>query len=234
MRSVLVLSAKAPLSLQALDSGACALLLRLDGVSREEARAGARAFIDGAREKSAAARPQIFVQVAPAASDEIDADLETLVGEGLDGVFLEACEGGQDVQQLSVKLAVKEAEAGLPAGVLKIVALAAQTPASVFGLGSYRGASQRLVALAMDRADFLGAPQARATAGALLCLGAAAAGVSALAAAPARRGGSRVAAYADLRQEGFTGAMALSEKEVAAINVAFEGKEIDKRPRSSP
>jgi citrate lyase subunit beta/citryl-CoA lyase len=222
MRSVLVLSTKAPLCPQALGSGACALLLRLDGVSREVARAGARSFIDAAR-KSPAARPQIFVQVAPVTSDKVDDDLEALMGEGLDGVFLEACEGRHDVQQLSVKLAVREAESGLRAGELKIVALAAQTPASVFGLGAYRGASKRLVALAMDRADLPGGAQARATAAALLSLGAAAAGVSALAAAPARRGGPQVAAYADLRQEGFTGAMAFSEKEIAAINVAFGG-----------
>jgi citrate lyase subunit beta / citryl-CoA lyase len=215
MRSVLVLSTKKPLSVRALDSGASALLLRLEGPSREEARTRTCAFLDAAR--MCAVRPKVWAQVAPAPGGEIDADLEALAGEALDGVFLEACEGRQHVQQLCIKLAAREAEAGLRAGGLKIIALAAQTPASVFQLGSYRGASKRLAGLAMDEAELPGGARARATAQSLLALGAAAAGVSALAAWPAWPG----VPLADLQREGFAGVMAFSAEDIPAIDAAF-------------
>ncbi|BDV35303.1 aldolase [Methylocystis iwaonis] len=224
MRSVLILSADGPLPMRALECGAAALLLRLGGAhSRDDARARARAFVEAARMRGE--RPRLFVQVAPVESREIDGDLEAIVCAGLDGVFLEGCEGRGDVQGLSVKLSVREAEAGLPAGALAIVALAAQTPAAVFQLGCYKGASRRLAALAMDESALPGGAQARAAARALLALGAAAAGVSALDMAPVSGEGALAAA----RREGFAGVIAFSEAEIAAIEAIFGGA-IDKRP----
>ncbi|MBU6528009.1 aldolase [Methylocystis sp. MJC1] len=213
MRSVLVLSANERLSMRALESGAAALLMRLGGApSRAEARSRARAFVEIARKRER--RPRLFVQVAPVNGGEVDDDLKAIVGEGLDGVFLEGCEGRADVQWLAVKLAVMEAESGLPAGALKIVALAAQTPAAVFQLGRYKGASPRLAALALDESGLPGGAQARATTRALLALGAAAAGVSAIEAPGA--------ALAVARREGFEGFMAFSEEEIAAIEAVFD------------
>lgn len=208
--------------MRALDSGATALLLRLGGaLSRDDARARARAFVEAARLR--AGRPRLFAQVAPVTSSEIDGDLEAIVCGGLDGVFLEGCEGRGDVQGLSVKLSVKEAEAGLPAGALAIVALAAQTPVAVFQLGRYEGASPRLAALAMDESALPGGAQAWAAARALLVLGAAAAGVSALDMAAGE------SALAAARREGFAGVMTFSEAEIAAIEAIFGGA-IDKTP----
>lgn len=208
--------------MRALDSGAAALLLRLGGAfSRDDARARARAFVETARLR--AGRPRLFAQVAPVTSSEIDGDIEAIVCAGLDGVFLEGCEGRGDVQALSVKLSVKEAEAGLPAGRLAIVALAAQTPAAVFQLGRYKGVSPRLAALAMDETELPGGAQARAAARALLVLGAAAAGVSALDMAAGE------GAFAASRGEGFAGVMTFSEAEIAAIEAIFGGA-IDKTP----
>lgn len=222
MRSVLVLPADGPLPMRALESGAAALLLRLDGAfSRDEARARARDFVEAARKR--AVRPRLFAQVAPVKSAEIDGDLEAVVCAGLDGVFLEGCEERGDVQGLSVKLSVKEAEAGLPAGRLTIVACAAQTPAAVFQLGCYKGASPRLAALAMDETALPGGAQTRSAARALLVLGAAAAGVSALDTAACE------GAFAAARREGFAGVMAFSEVQIAAIEAIFGGA-IDKTP----
>lgn len=208
--------------MRALECGAAALLLRLGGaLSRDDARARARAFVETVRMRSE--RPRLFAQIAPVTSAEIDGDIEAIVCAGLDGVFLEGCEGRGDVQGLSVKLSVKEAEAGLPAGRLAIVALAAQAPAAVFQLGRYKGASPRLAALAIDETALPGGAQARAAARALLALGAAAAGVSALDMAAGE------GALAASRREGFAGVMAFSEAEIAAIEAIFGGA-IDKTP----
>lgn len=201
--------------MRALESGAAVLLMRLGGpLPRAEARSRARAFVETARKRER--RPKLFVEVAPVNGAEIDDDLEAIVGAGLDGVFLEGCEERADVQRLAVKLSVMEAERGLPDGALEIAALAAQTPASVFQLGRYKGASSRLVALALDENGPPGGAQARATARALLALGAAAAGVSAIE-APAPG-----AALAAARGEGFEGFMAFSTEEIAAIDALYD------------
>jgi citrate lyase subunit beta / citryl-CoA lyase len=221
MRSVLVLSAEQAFEIEALDSGASALLLRLCALpARDAARARARTFVEAARARSR--RPKIFVQVAPLRSGEIDDDLAALVVAGVDGVFLEACGGREDVQQLSVRLSVREAEAGLRAGAVGIVALASQTPASVFKLDGYKGASRRLVALAMDEIGLPGGAQARATARALMVLGAAAAGVPAIDSALSRRGDEPAAALAAAREDGFSGSMGFSAEEIAAIEACFD------------
>jgi len=222
MRSVLILSPHQPTPAAARASGASALLLRLGGFEREgreAARAWARAFIRSAH--ALKDRPRIFAQVAPAPGGAVDADLAALVSPGLDGVFLEACEGRAHVRQLSVKLSVFEAEAGLPAGTVKIVALAAQTPAAVFALGGYREASARLEALAMDETPLPGGETARRTARALLVLAAAAAGVPALDVAPDLAGAALDAACAAARREGLAGLAARSPAQIGAIERAF-------------
>ncbi|WP_424361638.1 aldolase/citrate lyase family protein [Methylocystis parvus] len=225
MRSILILAADAPgMATQALTSGASTLLLRLggdDAAEREAARAFAREFIEGTRERENA--PRIFVQVAPAPGELIDADLAAVVARGIDGVFLEACDGRAHVQQLAAKLSVREAAAGLPAGSVKIVALAAQTPSAIFALGGYRGASGRLVGLAMDETSPPSGDVARGTARALLRLGAAAAGVAAIDLAPDLEGAALDAACAAARREGFAGFIARSVDQLGAIERAFAG-----------
>lgn len=223
MRSILILGAGAPAkATQALTSGASVVLLRLEGpgdAERRAARAFAREVVASARELEN--RPRIFAQVAPAPGGLVDADLAALVAPGLDGVFLEACEGRAHVQQLAAKLCVREAEAGLPPGAVKIVALAAQTPAAVFALGGYRRASRRLVGLAMDEASPPGGDAARRATRALLLLGAAAAGVGAIDLAPALEGAALEAACARARREGFAGLIARSADQARAVERAF-------------
>jgi len=209
---------------QALESGASALLLRLDAWSenaRDASRRAARDLIDGLPGKGR--RPLLFAQIAPAPGPVIDADLAALVVPGLDGVFLEGCEGRAHVQQLSARLAVREAEAGLTAGSIGIVALAAQTPASVFALGDYRGASSRLLALALDEAPLPGGDAARGTARALLLLGAAAAGVAALGSAPESEGDGFDADCIAARRDGFSGLISRAPGQIGAVERAFRG-----------
>ncbi|MFZ3182064.1 MAG: aldolase/citrate lyase family protein, partial [Methylocystis silviterrae] len=138
----------------ALDCGADALLLRLgpcaEDAARRSARARACALINAARGKSAASR--LFVDVAALDSELIEADLDALFGPGPDGVFLPSCDGAASLQRMSVKLAVREAQAGLADGATRIGAFAGGDPAAVLALRSLAGASPRLAALAFDEA----------------------------------------------------------------------------------
>lgn len=224
MRSILILSPDMPPDdvAAALASGPPAALLRPGGAG-EGARVAARAFARGliAQAGAATAGPRIFVQVAPATGAEIDADLAAIVAPGLQGVFLAECEGRAHVQQLSAKLSVNEAQAGLPAGTVKIVALAAQTPAGVFALGAYRDASARLAGLALDDVPIPGGEAAKATARTLLLLGAASARLPAFDLAPELDGDALVAACALARREGFSGMIARRAAQIPPIERAF-------------
>lgn len=136
----------------AASCGADALVLDLggwtNGDERARARAAARRFLLEA--KGAKARPACFVLVAPLDSAAIDNDLEATVPAGADGVFLSQACGGASIQHLSAKLAAREAECGRDDGATRIVAMATQTPAAIFELATYAGASRRLAALAFD------------------------------------------------------------------------------------
>lgn len=221
MRAILILSAGVggPPADDVLASGASALLLRLGPAdassSRDEARVFAKALVERARTRSES--PAIFVQVAAVRTPDSEADLDGVVAPGLAGIFLEGCEGRADVQQLATRLAVRETALGLPEGCLRIVALAAQTPAGVFSLGDYRGASLRLTALALDETSLPGGDAARGVARALLALGAAAAGVPALLATPGAGDGDFEAACRAASREGFSGVMTPRAGEITAI-----------------
>jgi len=232
MRSCLILRAQNSIALSsAIESGPQALLLRLgpcvEDEERRYSRERARMIINELRDHPGA--PRVFVQTAPARNPIVEADLDALAAALPDGVFLEACEGRFDLQQVSAKLAVREAMAGIPEGSVKIVALAAQTPAAIFALGGYAGASSRLAALAFDRAALTVAMGGLSgdgrtlleTARALLVFGAAAAGVPALDCGPPEDGVPIAAACAEARRAGFAGMLAQTPEQIAAIESAF-------------
>jgi citrate lyase subunit beta / citryl-CoA lyase len=218
MRAILMLPATQA-EPNVLAVGASSLLLRLDGPCAR-AREAAREIVDRA---GSAGGPRIFAQVSPAGSAALDADLTALVAPGLAGVFLEACAGRAHVRQVSAKLSVREAEIGLSPGAVKIVALAAQTPAAIFALGDYSGASERLAGLALDDVSPPGGDETRRTARTLLILGAAAAGVPAIGLAPDVEGPALDAACAAARLKGFSGLIGRSMRQIEAIERAFPG-----------
>ncbi|MFO1102576.1 MAG: aldolase/citrate lyase family protein [Methylocystis sp.] len=222
----------------ALACGADALLLRLGDCVEDDARRGARArasaLIDAARAKSGG--PKLFVEVAPLNSELIEADLDALFGPGPDGVFLPARDGAACLQRLAVKLAVREAQAGLADGATRIGALVGADPAGVLALSNFAGASRRLCALSFDEAGLCvalalleGGGAAINAARAAIVLAAAAAGVPAL--APPVRVGEE-AAHVAARRDGFTGAMALDPRQVAAIHKIFPAGENRQKPNS--
>jgi len=224
MRAILIIPADGSSPIEAaLDGPADALLIDLAACGdarRREAREWARDALFRARAR--ARRPLLFVKAAPVTGAAIDADLAATMAARPDGVFLEQAEGRASVQHLAAKLAVAEAEAGLAEGATRIVALATQTPAAIFSLGSYAGASERLAGLVFDQEALKGDPAAVARA--LLLYGAAAADAPAIEGSLWRRDdetaflqGLRAA-----RRDGFSAVLAGAAGQAAAIKAAFE------------
>jgi citrate lyase subunit beta / citryl-CoA lyase len=121
----------------------------LDG--KAHARDSAAAFLKEA--VPAAHRPAILVRVNGLQSGLIDADLDAIAPLRPDGILLPKAEGGASVIHLDAKLAVREAIGGVPDGHIKIMALATETPAALFLMGTFAGASQRLTALTWGAED---------------------------------------------------------------------------------
>jgi citrate lyase subunit beta/citryl-CoA lyase len=226
-RSCLILPDDPGLEAEAwLACGASALLLDL-----REPRAGATAFLRQAREFGA--RPALYARLGPVEHPGFDLALESMIQAPPDGIFLDGAEGAANVQHLAAKLAVFEARAGLADGATTIIAGAAGTPAAIFALGSYKGCSPRLEALAWESGGLARAlaldswpgvvPTPLAVARGLLVLGAAAAGLPALD-APSPRPGDAAALQAEClaaRAEGFKGKLATRREEIAIIEEIF-------------
>lgn len=239
MRSLLFVPGDSDRKLsKSLDMGADALLLDLeDSVAAEGKEAARRITCDFLRSAAAAeGRPRLFVRVNALDTGLTDADLDVVMAAAPDGILLPKAAGGPDIAQLGAKIAVREAENDRPDGTTRILAIATETGRSLFGLGTYAGASRRLIGLAWGAEDLsadLGAQSNRAADGAfaepyrlarsLLLFGAAAAGVAAIDTVF-----TNLRDLAGLKEEcdeavrdGFSGKMAVHPAQVAVINVAF-------------
>ena len=214
----------------ALASGADALVLDLGDPADPEGRAAARRRAAAALARLGAPprRPRLAVRVAALTTGLVDPDLDAVMPGAPDAVVLPGAVGGADVQRLAVKLAVREAEAGLPAGSTRIVAVA-DTARGIFALGTLPGASARLAALLWDP-DALsaeaGAVPARdaaplAAARGLVVLAAAAAGVPAVDGASPAGSPDLDADVLAARRDGFGGRLALDPDQVAVILARF-------------
>ncbi len=174
-------------------------------------------------------RARLFCAVSPVDSAALDDDLDALGQTPPDGVILSACRGRAEIQQLSIRLALYEARAGMEHGSIAVIASVAQTPDAVFGLAGLVGASRRLVGLALDPASlpramgggFRSDSVAVATACSLVAFAAAAAGVPGLVFAPALAAGEFEAFCAAMRAEGFTGVIADDADQLSRIAAIF-------------
>ena len=223
---------------KALGSGADALLIDLEDsvahAAKPEARDVASQFLREARQ--APSCPRLIVRINGLDTDMHEADLDAVMPAAPDGIMLPKAQGGVDIQHLSAKIAVREAEYALPDGATRIIAISTETAKGVFMLGSYAGSSHRLHGLAWGGEDLssdLGAETNRNPDGsyadpyrlarALTLMGAAAAEVEAI--------DTVFTAYNDLaglrteceqaRREGFTGKMAIHPAQVPVINETF-------------
>ncbi len=212
---------------KALGSGADAIILDLEDSVAPEARAGARHSV--AAFLQAHASSHIWVRINPLDGPEADKDLAAILSAHPDGIVLPKAEGGDSVADLSRRLADRGN------ATARIIAIATETPAAIFQLGTYGGA-RRLAALSWGAEDLpaaVGAATSREEDGRFtapyelarsLCLfGAAAAGVAPIETVyPAFRDLEGLRAYAErARRDGFTGMLAIHPDQVPVINAAF-------------
>ncbi|MBA4761573.1 CoA ester lyase [Sphingomonas sp.] len=225
LRSLLFVPGDRPDRMEkALASGADALILDLeDSVTPErkgDARAAVAAFL--ARKHSG---PALWVRINPLDSGMTQDDLAA--ARGADGIVLPKSASGADVAALDAMLS------GVSARILPI---ATETPAAIFGLGSYAGCSPRLAGITWGAEDLpaaIGAQSSREADGrytppyemirGLTLFGAHAAGVAPIETVyPDFRDAEGLAAYcARAMRDGFTGMMAIHPAQVPVINAAF-------------
>ena len=223
---------------KALASGADVLLIDLedsvDMAAKEEARRVTSAFV--AEHRAEAQRPRLYVRVNGLTTGLADADLDGVMPAAPDGIVLPKTVGGADVAHLGAKLAVREAEYGLDDGATRILAIATENAAGVFALGTFAGASHRLMGLTWGGEDLsadLGAEANRDEDGAytdpyrlarsLTLMGAAAAGVDAVDSVFTnfRDMAGLEAECRQARRDGFVAKMAIHPAQVPVINRAF-------------
>jgi citrate lyase subunit beta/citryl-CoA lyase len=239
MRSLLFVPADGGSKLdKAIASGADAVIVDLEDsiapARKPAARASAAAFLKSAGMDQK--RPRLFVRVNGISTGLIDADLDAIVPARPDAILLPKAEGGASVIHADAKLTAREAISGVDDGHIKIAAQAIETAAGIFQIGTFRGASGRLIGLTWGPEDLsaeLGAEANRDAAGQLtepyrlarsLCLFcAAAADVSAI-----------ETVYVDYRnieglrrdtetarRDGFSARLAIHPAQVPVINEVF-------------
>lgn len=238
MRSLLFIPADQPTKIEkALSSQADALILDLEDSVAAGRKAEARKIIVDAlprlRERSSA---RLIVRINPLSVPDCDADLDHVIPARPDAVLLPKARGGADIMHLGAKLAAREALANISDCAVKIIAIATETGASLFQMGTYEGASQRLDGLAWGAEDLsadLGAETNRTPEGAwtepyrlartLTLYAATAATVAAI--------DTVYTAFRDLdglreeaeaaRRDGFTAKLAIHPAQVPIINTVF-------------
>jgi citrate lyase subunit beta/citryl-CoA lyase len=239
MRSLLFAPADSDRKLnKAFVSGSDAVIIDLeDSVAADgkpAARQRAAAFLKHA--VPIAGRPRLVVRVNSLQSGLADADLDAVVPAAPDAILLPKAEGAASVIHLDAKLTVREAIHGLPDGHIHVLAIATETAAALFRLGTYQGASPRLTGLTWGAEDLsadLGAEANRGSDGqflppyqlarALCLVGAVAAQVQPIDTVYVdfRNDAGLRREAEDARRDGFTGKMAIHPAQVAVINDVF-------------
>jgi citrate lyase subunit beta/citryl-CoA lyase len=236
MRSMLFVPGDSPRKFEKASQGhASALILDLeDSVvpdKKDEARGLTRTMLGGRR-----AGQQLYVRVNALDTSMTLQDLAAVMPAAPDGIVLPKSRSGDDVRHLALWLDAFEAAAGTKSGSTRIVVVATETAASVFGLGSYKDCSPRLAGMmwgAEDLAASLGATE-NASGGRFhspyllardMCLiGAAAAEVAAIDTVYTdieNLAGLEVETRA-ARRDGFSAKALIHPKHVDIVNAAFE------------
>ncbi len=218
---------------KAIASGADALILDLEDAVAAERKGEARRHVLEFLKRNAPLG--VWVRVNPLDGEEVERDLAAVLPGHPDGLVLPKAEGGASVTELTRRL-TERGNVGA-----RVLAIATETPAAIFQLGSY-GGLKRLAGLTWGAEDLpaaIGAATSREEDGRFtppyelarsLCLfGAAAAGVAPIETVyPAFRDLDGLRAYAArARRDGFTGMMAIHPDQVPVINQAFTPSEAE-------
>jgi len=208
---------------KALDSDADAIIFDLEDSVAPANKAVARDILKNLPQRTE--RPQLWVRINPIGSEFQRDDLHLIGVADIHGIVLPKAEGGWDVVELAHRT-----------GNIPVHAIVTETPASLFGMLSYRDPKSPLVAMSWGAEDLsaaLGASSKYDSGGGLsftyelarsLCLAAAVAAavqpVDGVFADFKDEEGLRAEAEA-ARREGFTGKLAIHPAQVAVINAAF-------------
>ncbi len=208
---------------KAIESEADAVIFDLEDSVAPQQKASGRQVLKELGKRSGG--PQWWVRVNPLTSEYHKDDLEVIAKADVHGIVLPKAEGGADVTQLAHRT-----------GNIPIHAIVTETPASLFGMLSYRDPKSSLVAMSWGAEDLsaaLGASSKYDADGSLsftyklarsLCLAASiAAGVQPVDGvfADFRDEEGLLAAARAAAREGFTGKLAIHPAQVGAINAAF-------------
>ena len=140
---------------KAMASGADVMLIDLeDSVAfdaKQAARETTRDFLRDTIPRHE--RPRLYVRVNALDTDMTETDLDAVMAEAPEGIVLPKSASGRDVERLDAMLSVHEADRGIADGRTRIIAIATETAASLFTLGTYQGVSVRLAGMAWGGED---------------------------------------------------------------------------------
>ncbi len=224
--------------LKAAECGADALILDLEDSVARSRKAEARDIVSGFLTDTARGNdtPSLIVRINALDTGLTDDDLAAVVAAAPDAILLPKAGSGADIQDLSARIAVHEAEAGLQDGKIRIHALMTETAGGMLAAASFAGKSARLSALAWGAEDLaadIGASSNKDDNGVYTDVFRLARSLTILAAA--NSGVDAVdTVFTDFRdldgleaecraavRDGFTGKMAIHPDQVAVINQAF-------------
>ena len=216
---------------KALDSDSDAIIFDLEDSVAPANKGAARDILKNLPQRTE--RPQLWARINPLGSEFHREDLHLIGLADLHGIVLPKAESGADVVQLAHRT-----------GNIPVHAIVTETPASLFGMLSYRDPKSPLVAMSWGAEDLsaaLGASSKYDSDGSLsftyrlarsLCLAAAVAAgaqpVDGIFADFKDEKGLRAEADA-ARREGFTGKLAIHPAQVPIINAAFTPSREDVR-----
>jgi citrate lyase subunit beta/citryl-CoA lyase len=229
IRSILVFPATQNALEAALTSEADALALDLSSGAEGKVEGKPAALIAEARKSG----KLCLAQIHPLPSGRTDADLDAVMPARPDAIILPDARGGRDIQHLGAKLAVREAENDFADGATKILALAGDSPAALFELGSFVRAGRRLIGVGRDErllAQRLAVawgdgvkPECLRVARSLCVFAAAAAGAPAYDCAEPGEGADFERVCTEAARDGFAGKMVLSAAQARIVNAVFIG-----------
>lgn len=226
---------------KAKTSPADALILDLEDSVVAERRMHARGlvheYVSGWK-----GRASLWVRINPVGSADYAADLEAVAKARPAGIVVPKPDSPETLRALDRDLSAAEQKQGAPAGAIRVIPVASETPAAALRLAEYKMPPPRLEAItwgAEDLSAALGAATNRDDNGTFaftyrmvrsMCLLAAkAAGVGAIDTLYADfRDRAGLEKYARAAQrEGFTGMLAIHPDQVEPINAAFTPSDPD-------
>ncbi len=114
------------------------------------ARTMVREYLTANRDRTT---QQLWVRVNPLSTDKALPDLAAIVGGAPDGILLPKTMSANDAVMLDHFLSALEAREGVDSGYVRIIAVATETPAAMFTLGTFAGSSPRLAGLTWGAED---------------------------------------------------------------------------------